>query len=142
MNNTTIEDFCSFEVSELLKAKGFNVGCTYYYDIETKERGFHWTRTDEFTNEDMENGLYGLNRHMISAPTHALAIKWLRVNFGVSLSANRDAYYQETYDRYVYKITWPLAEETKNYGVGSYYYEKPEEAIDAGLLVILQKLIP
>jgi len=29
--NSIIEDYCSFEVSKLLKEKGFNVACSHYY---------------------------------------------------------------------------------------------------------------
>ena len=127
MNNNITEDYCSFEVAKLLKEKGFNIKCKYFFN-----EGSGWNRQSD--------SLLRIYENLIEHPTHALAIKWIRENFGISISANREAYYQEVYNKYVYSITWPLGAERKP--VASPYFEKSEEAIEAALLHTLKNLIP
>ena len=61
------EDYCSFELSRLLKEKGFNVELQCYsYDAVTKENvNIYWQKNI--------NGL-------LPRCTHQLAMKWLREN--------------------------------------------------------------
>ncbi len=73
INNDITEPYCSFEVSELLKEKGFDCEC------------------NTFRLEDGEFivGRYPTNNNecgIILAPTHALAVEWLRINFNVWVS--------------------------------------------------------
>ena len=60
------EDYCSFEVAKLLKEKGFDEGCNSYF-ISDNEIALISNRRD-FNN----HGVY------LSAPTHQMAMKWLR----------------------------------------------------------------
>lgn len=65
------EDYVSFEVAKLLKKKGFDAGTnTYYY------------ATSEYTKSEMyksPNNMYWNNdEYYYSAPTHQMAMKWLR----------------------------------------------------------------
>lgn len=87
VNNSITEDFCSFEVSKFLKEKGFKVKPSgilsadfisstdyvvgYDVDLNGEIREFQW---EDCTCE-----------HLILRPTHAIAIKWIRENFGVEL---------------------------------------------------------
>lgn len=73
MNNNITEDYCSFEVSKLLKEKGFAVsgylnevwlGNSYKGKVCTAVMGL------------------GVSSKL---PTHALAIKWIRENFGIHI---------------------------------------------------------
>jgi len=54
MNNNLNEDYCSFEISKLLKEKGFDV---------------------------IHTNLVKHNGQNYFAPTHSLTIKWIRENF-------------------------------------------------------------
>ena len=66
------EDYCSYEVSKLLKEKGFNVPCLAHWHIgndgheKFSDYPFNW-------NEKVKNDLGWL-----SCPTHQMAMKWLR----------------------------------------------------------------
>lgn len=59
------EDFCSFEVAKLLKEKGFNEKCSRWYIANEPQEGI------------VEKG-FGENQFYINAPTHQMAMKWLR----------------------------------------------------------------
>ena len=61
------EAYCSFEVAKLLKEKGFYEDCYGRYSIRSKE--FHFDITKPYNN--------GSN-FMYSAPTHQMAMAWLR----------------------------------------------------------------
>ena len=65
----TQEDYCSFEVSKLLKEKGFNWDCiTYYVDSEPDDVKYSMLFENNTTWEE----------RCCSAPTHQMAMKWLR----------------------------------------------------------------
>ncbi len=121
MNNNIQESYCSFEVSKLLKEKGFNARCSRLYDEDSDELkiGFN---TNSFNKR-------------ISAPAHALAIEWLRVNFGI----------------WIYVLPYstlfrPYAEELVDldrFGKWEgHKYNSPQEATEAALLYTLQNFIP
>lgn len=81
MNNTITEDYCSFEVSKLLKEKGFNCLVNIKYTICDEDGEDKWSKVGE-------NSLSFLNgiEDWYACPTHALAIKWIRDNFGLFIS--------------------------------------------------------
>ena len=64
LNNNISESYCLFEVSKLLKEKGFDVASSYW-DFD-------------------KVGILSLRK-----PTHSLAIEWIRVNFGIHIVAWR-----------------------------------------------------
>ena len=76
INNNIEEDYCSFEVSNLLKEKGFDVHCTYFYN-----EGSGWRLQSDSI---IKTG----SGDWIHCPTHALAIKWIRENFGIHIWIN------------------------------------------------------
>ena len=61
------ETYCSYEVAMLLKEKSFDIGCYGRYSTRSKE--FHFDATRKCEN----HGLF-----IIAAPTHQMAMKWLR----------------------------------------------------------------
>ena len=68
------EDYVSFELAKLLKEKGFDEGCDKFYPINGGE-------VEELTLDE-------LNYHrseFIKAPTHQMAMKWLRENYDLHI---------------------------------------------------------
>ena len=69
------EDYCSFEIAKLLKEKGFNEYCPLWYNLDKPTDGPLFYK---------EIGWYGHNsydyigKRIVSAPTHQMALKWLR----------------------------------------------------------------
>ena len=75
MDNYITEDRCSLEISQLLKEKGFNVPC--YSNC--------WVRLLDGTlihNSKRQDERF---TESIMQPTHNVAIKWIRVNFGLHI---------------------------------------------------------
>lgn len=65
------EDYCSYNVCELLKKKGFNEACTQYYHIVTTlDKSFPIL---SYTEEPIHNSELGENSYV--APTHQKAMK-------------------------------------------------------------------
>ena len=64
---TITEDYVSFEIAKLLKEKGFDIPCMGRYSVRSKK--FHLDCTKLCNN----GGLFEC-----SAPTHQMAMKWLR----------------------------------------------------------------
>lgn len=83
------EDYCSFEVAKLLKEKGFNKNtiCKYadvggiterWYD-DYRERVLRLNWDEGYLIEPLEpKDQYEIIGDTISAPTHQMAMKWLR----------------------------------------------------------------
>lgn len=131
MNNNIEEDYCSFEVSKLLKEKGFQVPTVFYFRITG---GHMFPQPNPFNhNDDSKNETAG-GMTYVSAPTHALAIKWIRENFHIHiwvekyLSESIEIFYEYFVDNHV--------------GNSGYGYNNPEEATEAALLYTLKNLIP
>lgn len=64
------EDYCSYELSKLLKDKGFDVMCICYYRVK------HDPLFGYLCGYNLEN--HNGNKDEISAPTHQMACGWLR----------------------------------------------------------------
>jgi len=71
------EDYCSYEVAKLLKEKGFNEKCRggYHYEFDDNDNPIvmleEWT-AQPYNNDFVDEGF------LCSAPTHQMAMKWLR----------------------------------------------------------------
>lgn len=77
-----IEDYCSYEVANLLKEKGFNEPCLSYFWSE----GIDTSYTDiPFTQNNMYEG-------QILRPTHQMAMKWLRETYKISIEIHYNRY--------------------------------------------------
>lgn len=130
MNNNIQEDYCSFEVSKLLKEKGFGVKVPLYFRITGSDP--FWAKTMNW-NDDKNNETAG-GMTYISNPTHALAIKWIRENFGFHIYVSED---QGIYIRNGKSWGWTIIK-------GNYYgsgFSSPEEATETALLYTLKNLI-
>jgi hypothetical protein len=149
INNNIQETNCSLEISKLLKEKGFNVPCSAAYIKEFVRNGK--TGGDIFTGNIklVKNPSYFLKpRFVCYAPTHSIALEWIRVNFGVHIIVEAQFDENETEKGYFfmcYKNNKDKIQYQLEYISGKLIpeiYSTPQEAIDAGLLYALTKLIP
>ena len=69
------EDFCSFDVAQLLKEKGFDELCIFKYNSEGV-RMKAGVAIDEWQNFELDDNEY-------SCPSQAMAMKWLRENHNI-----------------------------------------------------------
>lgn len=72
------EDYCSYELSKLLKEKGFDTPCSGRYSIRSKD--FHLDCTKMCDNR----GLFEC-----AAPTHQMAMKWLREEYNIFIDIRK-----------------------------------------------------
>lgn len=114
INNSISEIYCSFEISKLLKEKEFDVPTLNYY-----YKGKIQTRLEMVTNRNM-------TQDVCSAPTHALAIEWIRQNFGIWISVDCKHYGNKEF--------W-LCNLIPN------IYNSPQEATDSAILYTLKNLM-
>lgn len=150
MNNNIQEDYCSFEVSKLLKEKGFDVSSTWYFLIKDSCKGVFGKlnigerRVNMGAEVDMiliKNGNYAYQ------PTHSLAIKWIRENFGIHIKLDwfTDEEKSIDWDFSIQKIGTDIDERGNSEYLRDYDVETgfntPEEATEAALLYTLKNLI-
>lgn len=161
------EDYVSFEVAKLLKEKGFDEDTTYvWYEHLPKENAVRKEEIGKpkmdyfYLNKDCERNMkyhnsLGLipyiNGEIYSAPTHQMAMKWLREVHNIFIQINRDnQYYEGT------PVT-PITEHDKKRGHSSEYYavvldaksngnsfehfDRYEEAVEVALKYSLENLI-
>lgn len=137
MNNNITEDYCSFEVSKLLKEKGFAVYCTSLYTEDGKQN-----------DVGNYNGVDDDNYISFSRPTHALAIKWIRENFGIHIQPTKP--FHKDYwvvDKIPLEFRVKGHENSDSFGVPMSHanldgkFNSPEEATEAALLYTLKNLI-
>ena len=74
------EVYCSFEVAKLLKEKGFDTPVNYEYHYILKVPNFH-RKKHNFNGIEYSN----CSSEWYSAPTHQMAMKWLREVYGLSV---------------------------------------------------------
>lgn len=171
INNNIEEDFCSFEVSKLLKEKGFdrvtsfkkNVQdtrnssteyLTYWqdstnppedYDVPKEKQVIESKRTS--TNSSEFFGIFQDYTGVPSwikyyeAPTHSIAIKWIRENFGVYIN-----YYYLTTDKFGFEIKMNIRGHIHGFSQYSFKemiigYKTSQEATEAALKYFLTELI-
>ena len=121
------EDYCSYEVSKLLKEKGFDgecVGC--YWDPK---------KTFDINYEPSRYSDGDLRDEVVLAPTHQMAMKWLREEHKLSIEISSTE--SDKWVACVYEIGV-----TRNF-VEAYIstYDTYKEAIDAALKYCLTNLI-
>jgi len=136
MNNKIEESYCSFEVSKQLKEKGFNVNCDWSFKP---------------TDNSIQK-VYTNNSHFpaLARPTHAIAIEWIRINFGIYVSAGyyfnpikldvilfeavwSSKSHDGTVENAIKRISENWIENLNEYSL----YCSPQEAIEAALLYVL-----
>lgn len=123
------EDYCSFELSKLLKEKGFDgecIGC--YWDSK---------KTFDVNYEPLSYSDSDLRDEVILAPTYQMAMKWLREvhKLFIDISFQKDEDGSVTW----FYMTWALDDrkrDTEEVDFTSY-----EEAVEAALKYVLENLI-
>lgn len=129
MNNNITEDYCSFEVSKLLKEKGFDCMCDRKAAFTDKNKFYpaviHYTKLSNCDKAYADGN--------VLVPTHALAIKWIRENFGYYIGV-----LISTNTKYSYSIQMTDGEYMQ---ITSNDYDSPEESAEAALLYTLKNLI-
>ncbi len=124
MKNDIEEDYCSFEVSKLLKEKGFDCLCRIYMQEGKEEKYETWGRNSMITSR-------------IYIPTHNVALKWLLQNFDVTIEASYDFITWDVNiygDGFEHKIISVLSNPDRP------CFTEKEDAIEAGLLYVLNRL--
>ena len=145
MNNNLKEDYCSLAVSKLLKEKGFDVECRYfYYDLEDGHRlnGIPHEHKSVYCNGIL---LEKQNVGYFNTPRHSLAIKWILENFDIDIHSRRQYFTPLNEKDFNYK--WKAMIDLSS-AMGSTYsnsllttFETQREAIEAALLYTLTHLI-
>lgn len=147
MNNNIQESYCKFEISKLLKEKGFDVQLSSFYN-EHKEltinkigitRKINNSRTHlgADTIDDFKPYLAILDNSLddiVLAPTHSLAIKWIRENFNIHITIVPNEPFID--NDWVFILYENLKEFTAIEG-----YDSVEEAESAAILYTLKNLI-
>ena len=80
----------SFETAMLLKEKGFNEPCSYYYENNDlyKLGYYHGEGTGFVRNNSPIDGRFLCEEMQCTAPTQSLAQKWLRETRNITFNAN------------------------------------------------------
>ena len=123
------EDYVSFETAKLLKKKGFDEFCSYYYGPFTDTDNEY--KLEKFFSSIMNSGLID---DAYTAPTLQMAMKWLR---------EKEIFVEVTHTlfssphKYQYSI---FRTEPEFYTAGD-KYESYEEACDAAIKYCLENLI-
>lgn len=168
MKNNIIEDYCSFEICKLLKEKGFKQQslCFFFEDgefrqnvlVETTGMDYGSEFTVEYT-ELLENWndnfltkkdgsrCFGCSKskgyfETFSSPTHSLAIKWIRENFGIEIVVIPFEW-RENKKWYCFDIWKFETEDTIGFTFKTHRegFNSISDAIEAALLHTLKNLI-
>ena len=131
------EDYCSFEVAKLLKEKGFLKGIdlrttqnlSFYDNIGLRHNLNRWY--DSLIQDKID---------FIVAPTHQMAMRWLREvhNIFIVIEPHMYDYINEKNSSYVTSL-WQGDNYYEN--VTSIDYSTYEEAVEATLKCVLKTLI-
>ena len=135
------EDYVSFETAKLLKEKGFDEDCRYFYDYKKPKSGY---LSNKRYGENIHNSNDYEGRELAVCPTLQMAMKWLRENYSIHITAvpngiGEDVFYMGIYKKYDYGWTYIsdcLDEEYKEAE-----FRTPEEACEAAIKYSLEKLI-
>ena len=129
------EDYVSYEIAKLLKEKGFNEPCFYYY----KDKVLMFS--------PILKGRNSYQTDTYSAPTHQMAMAWLRehglhINAPISYDYSVDADGNEVDRRtfYIFEI-YSSFRGNLIYIEEINEYDSYEEAVEAALKYCLENLI-
>ena len=123
------EDYCSFEVAKLLEEKGFDEPCYGIWHIGNKLFDINYEPLDYSE----------LREERLLAPTHQMAMKWLREKHNIIIVIEPHSYNH-------------MEEKTSSYDFSIWYgdnYEHPlttnystyEEAVEAAILYVLSEVL-
>lgn len=127
------EDYVSFEIAKLLKEKGFNGECETSYYISNKGCE-NAVSVGDFTK------VRPWREALIAAPTHQMAMKWLRDvhNIFIVIEPHMYDYINEKNSSYVISL-WQGDNYYEN--ITSKDYPTYEDAVEAALKYSLENLI-
>ena len=131
INNNIKEPICSFEVSNLLKEKGFDVLSTAFYHKTKKELVDPKSYADLAINKNSDFS----TASFITAPTQSVAVEWIRVNFGIDIECRAVRYVGRE------KTSYYSANVNGSVVLFQKRFDTPSEAIDAALLHVLKEII-
>lgn len=134
INNNLIEDYCSYEVSKLLKEKGFDVMCQLGYNMSEKYSGMLVTDIPNKNSDEL----------VISRPTIQLAVNWIHENFGIWIYPE----WQFGRKKWLFNIsclndkqkTIKIQEQYYN-DLGEEEYNSPQEAYQEAIKYTLENLV-
>lgn len=127
------EDYISFETAKLLKDKGFE---QHNPDVE-----MHYRENGEYSDV-VGDEVYQIDS-MYSAPTHQMAMKWLREEHGIIITIDFDEYELTSdnkkvgYGYNIQKVETP----TKYFTISTMVYDSYEESVEAAIEYTLKKLL-
>lgn len=124
------EDYVSFDLAKLLKAKGFDVPCNSRYYLRTLDRDpevYGSSIREDFNSGDLRNTW--------SRPTHQMVMKWLRdvLQIDAEIRVGKSKPFGKRYVRWVSKGDYMQR-------IDSIGFEKYEEAVEETLKYILVRL--
>lgn len=130
MNNSITESYVTFENAKLLANKGFDIFTPKVY-----------IQDGRFTDSPQHPDFDGLEK--IDAPTTALAIAWIRENFGIHISVT--PHYSKAnewmYEMHYLRTHFPNKVVINEFSKGDEMWESPEEAENAAITHVLKHLI-
>lgn len=115
------EAYCSFEVSKLLDEKGFDEKCSRWYVANEPQEGI------------VEKG-FGENQFYINAPTHQMAMAWLREIHNIDIIIFHEKLPNNCYWARIERHPFTEFQQEPEYKT----YEK---AVDDALKYVLENLI-
>ena len=120
INKDVHEHYCSLEMLQLLYDKGM--------------RFREWTE-GAFTHNSLAEHRFnqGDVSHLKDTVTHQIVVEWLRVNHGIWISVSLDLSNTQSFDFEIQKEQW--------LHISQDYYDTPQEAMEAGILYVLNNLI-
>ena len=125
------EDYVSFEVAKLLKEKGFDWDCiTYYVDYEPNDVKYSMLFENNTTWE----------KRCCSAPTHQMAMKWLREEKNIFIVIEPHAYDYVNEKNKSYSCSLWIGDNYYEY-LESKDYPSYEEAVEVACIYSLENLI-
>lgn len=135
------EDYVSFETAKLLKEKGFDEECWYWYE----EDGYFKDSNDDYGFQS--NSGHISDDFICSAPTLQMAMKWLREDkkILISIFCHIDKGYWFCIQHFInspYKFATSESIHRKEEILGKIqYYDTYEQACDAAIKYCLENLI-
>lgn len=120
------EAYCSFEVSKLLKEKGFDEKVSTYYLVHSNDFPEFFDKKDEFPDpEDV----------WLKCPTHQMAMAWLREIHFLWIDIDPLTNYKWTWS------IWLMNDPNFKMGESSQVTSNYKEAVETALKYALENLI-
>ena len=140
------DEIVSFETAMLLKEKGFNEPCSYYYEDDDlyKLGYYHGDGTGFVRNNSPIDGRFLCEKMQCTAPTQSLAQKWLRETRNITFNANPHS----NDGKIIYVVTIKVISSNKYVDFNvmmdnsnkATMFDNYEDAIEAGLKYCLKSI--